>query len=161
MKNRELLKSPHDRAHQLIDQERIEGLPQEAQRWLQGHLAECKGCASRAAQTEATVHGLKSLSAGLPRGLATLTSRMVREEATRLKAQRRRTLALIAGCAVSWMAGVASAPLVWRVCEWAGTALDLPRLVWQLGFLTWWLVPAAAVGLIILWASARLETESP
>jgi anti-sigma factor RsiW len=161
MKNQELLKHPHDRAHRLIDQERIEGLPQDEHRWLREHLAECESCASRAANTEATLQAVRSLSAGLPHGLAASTILMVREEATRIKERRRRTLGLIAGCAVSWMAGLASAPLVWRVCKWAGTELDLPRIVWQLGFLSWWLVPAAAVGLVILWASARLQIESP
>jgi hypothetical protein len=57
------------------------------------------------------------------------------------------------------MAGVASAPLVWKACAWIGAALRLPRVVWELGFLAWWLVPAAAAGLVIVWAHSRAERE--
>ena len=76
-----------------------------------------------------------------------------------MKHRLTRNLWLIAGCAVSWVAGVASAPLVWRVCEWMGTTFDLPRLVWHLVFLSWWLVPAASAGLVILWVHKRAERE--
>ena len=118
-----------------------------------------KRCAARAASGEAAVRAVKSVSVALPRGLAASTQLRVREEATNLNHQRTRNVALIVGCAISWVAGVASAPLVWRLFEWIGTKLDLPRIVWQLGFLSWWLVPAASAGLVILWVRTRTEHE--
>ncbi|HEX5413190.1 MAG TPA: hypothetical protein VFZ27_15160 [Terriglobia bacterium] len=150
---------PHERARQLIDRQLIEGIEMEERRWLEDHLGACETCAARWASTEAALTALKSISIPVPHGLAASTSLRVRENAVRLSNKRARNIALIAGCAISWAAGVASAPLVWRVCEWAGTSLSLPRIVWETGFFCWWLVPAAAAGLIIFWVNARAERE--
>ena len=159
MKKQDEFENSHQRARWLIDKELIEGLAQDETRWLADHLATCQSCAHRSSATSAAVSVLKSVSVQVPRGLAASTSLRVREEATKLKAQRARNLALIAGCAVSWVAGIASAPLVWRLCEWVGTTLDLPKIVWELGFLSWWLVPAAGAGLVILWVNAKTRRE--
>ena len=42
----------------------------------------------------------------------------------------------------SWLLGVLSAPLVWRVFAWAGSQLNLPKPVLEFGFVLWWTVPA-------------------
>lgn len=159
MKNPDASYDLHERARRFIDREQIEGLDQEEHRWLEDHLATCEACAARSASTETALKALKSISVPIPHGLAASTSSCIREKAVQLKHRRARSVALIAGCAVSWAVGVASAPLVWRLCEWAGTSLALPRIVWEMGFLTWWLVPAAAGGLVILWVNARAERE--
>lgn len=159
MNNKQVLDNAHQRARRLIDRERVEGLEPEERHWLVEHLRSCADCSSRSASTEATLQALKSISVPLPHGLAASTSLCVREKARELKQRRTRNLTLIAACAISWIAGIASAPLVWRLSEWLGNTLDLPRIVWVMGFLSWWLVPAAAVGLVILWVSARTERE--
>jgi anti-sigma factor RsiW len=159
MKKQGPMEDLHERARRLIDKERIEGLAQDERFWLEEHLSGCEACAARVAQTEAALQALKAVSVGLPRGLAASTSLRVREEATKLRQRRARNLALIAGCAISWVAGVASAPLVWKLSEWLGTTLELPRIVWELGFLSWWLVPAAAAAVVTLWVNARAERE--
>lgn len=149
----------HERAHRLIDQERLEDLPPEDRRWLEDHLAACEACAGWAESTDAALRALKSVSVAVPPGLAASAKLIVREEAAKLKQRRSRNLALITGCAISWALGVASAPLVWRLCEWIGATFALPRFVWIAGFACWWFVPAAAAGLVILWAQARAERE--
>jgi anti-sigma factor RsiW len=159
MKNHGAFNNVHERALRLIDKQPVEGLAQVESLWLEEHLSACKACTARVATTEAAVRAVKSVSVALPRGLAASTTLKVREEAEKLKLRRVRNVALIAGCTVSWVAGVASAPLVWRVCEWFGSTLDLPRVVWELGFLSWWLVPAASAGLVILWVSAKSQRD--
>ncbi len=159
MKKQEAFSDMHERARRLIDREQVEGLTPEESRWLHDHLAGCEACSACSSSTESALRALKSVSVAVPPGLASSTTLKVREEAAMLRQRRARNLWLIAGCAASWMAGVASAPLVWRGCEWVGTALALPRIVWELGFLSWWLVPAAAVGLVILWIRTRAEGE--
>ncbi len=146
MKKEEAMGNLHERARRLIDEERVEGLAPGERRWLQDHLTTCEACDAWQASTQAAVRALKSVSVAVPQGLAAATSLRVREQAAELKQRRSRNLALVVGCVISWVAGVASAPLVWRVCEWFGTTLDLPRIVWQLGFFCWWLVPAALPG---------------
>lgn len=159
MRRQDAISQTHERAGQLMDRQLVEGLEIEERRWLEDHLSACEACAARWASTEAALRALKSISVPVPHGLAASTSLCVRENAARLKNRRARTIALSAGCAVSWAAGVASAPLVWRVCEWAGATLSLPRIVWETGFFCWWLVPAAAAGLVVLWVNARAERE--
>ena len=159
MNQQDSMEDLHARAQRLIDKQRIEGLAHGERSWLEKHLSGCKTCTARVAQTEAALQALKSVSVGLPRGLAASTSLRVRAEAAMFNQRRARNVALIAGCAVSWAAGVASAPLVWKLSEWLGTTLELPRIVWQLGFLSWWLVPAAAAGAVTVWVNARAERE--
>lgn len=159
MKKQDATENLHERAHRLIDQDRVEGLGLEERRWLEDHLAACEGCSGWAASAETVLRALKSVSVALPPGLAASTKLRVREKAAELKRQRKANLALIAGCTISWLAGVASAPLVWKLFEWIGSALDLPRTVWVAGFAFWWLVPAAFAALAILCARARAERE--
>ncbi|TAM82691.1 MAG: hypothetical protein EPN47_08530 [Acidobacteria bacterium] len=159
MKNRDAIYDLHERARRLIDRELVEGLEPEERIWLDEHLGACEACAVQWVSTQAALTALKSISVPVPHGLAASTSLCVRENAERLKTRRSRNIALTVGCAVSWAAGVASAPLVWRVCEWVGATLSLPRIVWEAGFFCWWLVPAAAAGLVILWVNSRAERE--
>jgi hypothetical protein len=138
----------HERARRLIDRERVEGLDVPDQGWLADHLAACEACAGRAAPVN------------LPRGLAASTQFSVQRRAEELRAQHTRNVALAIGCTLSWVVGVVSAPLVWRICAWVGATLDLPRVVWMLGFAAWWFVPASAMLLVILWQRRSAERES-
>lgn len=159
MKNPESMQDEHKRAASLIDRNQIEGLDAEEERWLAEHLDGCKVCSGRMVSTESAVQAVKSLSVPLPRDLGATTKLRMREEARKLKSRRARNLALVVGCTFSWVVGIASAPLVWRLFEWLGSTMDLPRIVWEMGFLSWWLVPAAAVGLVALWGRAGFELE--
>jgi hypothetical protein len=158
--NRPEGESVHERARRLIDVERVEGLALEDRRWLEDHLAACEACAARAVTTAAALSALRSISVALPPGLASTTKFRVRLRAAELRRERARNAGLVVGCALSWLAGVASAPLVWKACAWLGGVLDLPRAVWVLGFAAWWFVPISAAALIILWARARSERET-
>jgi hypothetical protein len=152
---------PHERARQLIDMERVEGLAEADQRWLADHLAACEACAGRAAATEAALRALRTAPVILPGGLAASAQLIVRRKAEEWRAQHTRNVALAIGCTLSWVFGVASAPLVWKLCAWLGATLGLPRVLWVLGFVTWWFLPLSVMGLVILWQRRRWENESP
>jgi len=145
----------HERARRLVDVERVEGLAPAELRWLQEHLSACAACAEWAERTASVLQALRSVSVAVPAGLAELAGSRALERAAQLRHERLRNLTLVAACAFSWLAGVASAPLVWRACAWLGGALELPRAIWVLAFAGWWLVPAAAVGLVFVWARSR------
>lgn len=150
----------HERARRLIDMERVEGIAPADQRWLEDHLATCELCASRAWATDAALRIFRTSPVPVPRDLAASAQSVVRRRAVEMRAQHTRNVALAIGCALSWVFGVASAPLVWKVCAWLGSTFDLPRAVWILGFVTWWLVPLSVMGLVILWQRRRWESES-
>jgi hypothetical protein len=103
---------------------------------------------------------LITVPVAVPPGLALATSLRVRREIVERKQRRVRNAGLAAVCAASWLVGVATAPLVWRACAWLGSELELPRIVWMLGFALWWFVPAAAACGLILWLRERAKRES-
>jgi hypothetical protein len=158
MKKENTFASMHQQARQLIDQELVEGLAAEEGRWLADHLAACGECAGWAAETKQALQTLQPHAVTVPPGLAASTTLRVRAKADELRQQRARVLALGAACALSWMAGVASAPLVWKLCAWLGGALDLPPIVWELGFVGWWFVPTAVAALVMVWEQARSDS---
>jgi predicted anti-sigma-YlaC factor YlaD len=148
----------HQRARRLIDRQQIEGLAAGERRWLEAHLADCEVCADWGEAAESALRMFRSASVAPPPGLAASASLRVRQRAGELEQQRARNLALIVGCTLSWLLGVASAPFVYELCAWLGSRLDLARIVWQTAFFVWWFVPAGAASLVIILARARSQT---
>lgn len=141
----------HARAQQLIAQQRVEGVTSEEQGWLSSHLAECEACSAVQAQTAQALSAFRSMNIEMPKNLAARTQLRVRLRADELPAHNPGRVLLWAIAGVSWLLGLASAPLVWRGFEWAGGELGLPKIVWQLGVAAWWLVPGVvAVGAVVM-----------
>jgi hypothetical protein len=141
----------HTRATQLIARERVEGISSEDQTWLAAHLAECEACSSAQAQTSQALAAFRGINIELPKNLAARTQLRVRLRAEELPAHNPGRATLWAIAAVSWVLGLASAPLVWRGFAWLGSEFNLPDLVWQAGVVLWWLVPGVvAVGAVVL-----------
>jgi anti-sigma factor RsiW len=145
----------HEQALQLIDKRQVEGLsPQERDR-LEGHLGECAQCRERAHANERALQRLRSLSVSVSPGLAKATQTRVHLRARELNENRVRLRALWISCALSWILGVASAPLLWRAFEWVGHYAALPKVIWEAGFVLWWLLPAGAVVALLTWQRQR------
>jgi hypothetical protein len=141
----------HARATQLIAQQRVEGISTDEQSWLAAHLAECDACSAVQAQTAQALNAFRGMSVELPTNLAARTQLRVRLRAEELPAHNTGRALLWAIAAVSWVLGLASAPLVWRGFAWLGSEFDLPDMVWQAGVVLWWLVPGVvAVGAVVL-----------
>jgi hypothetical protein len=149
----------HERAEQLMAQERVEGISAAEQQWLRQHLGECADCAARASATEQAIRALRGVSVALPKTLASRTQFRVRMRARQLRGEPRwRTV--WAACGISWAFGAATAPYVWRGLEWAGHRLGVPNLIWQLGFGLWWALPAVVVATILLMESAGHSNDA-
>ena len=148
----------HSRAQQLIAKQRIEGISNEEQAWLSAHFAECEACSALQSQTAQALASLRSMNIELPKNLAARTQLRVRIRAEELPVHNPGRLLLWAIAGVSWLLGLASAPLVWRGFEWLGGELGLPRIVWQIGVALWWLLPGVvATGAVLLQKWARAE----
>jgi len=148
----------HTRAVQLIAKQRVEGISAEEQTTLAAHLAECESCSALQTQTTQALAAFRSINIELPKNLAARAQMRVRLRADELPAHNPGRLLLWAIAGVSWLLGLASAPIVWRGFEWAGTELGLPKLVWQLAVALWWLVPGVvATGTILLQKWARTD----
>ncbi len=150
----------HARAEKLIAQERIEGISQDQRNWLAAHLRECQACSQVAQQTNDAVRVLRAVHVSLPRGLAERTRfrLQLRAQEMREREPKRRLLWIM--CAMSWALGIATAPYVWRAFEWAGEHIGVPRLVWEMGFGLWWMIPALIAAAVVLMENARLANEN-
>ena len=141
----------HERAEHLIDKRQVEGLTAEERDCLEAHLEGCGPCRMQASQTERALQALRS---AVPRFDATLvltTQLRARVRARELSENAARMRALWFSCALSWVLGVVSAPLMWRGFEWLGHRLAISRAVWITGFALSWVAPAAVVGAVIAW----------
>jgi anti-sigma factor RsiW len=141
--------APHDIARALISKERIEGLTPAEAAVLATHLEECAECAAIAAETAAAIRDFRAVSLALPPSLSERTrARIYRHAAGRASnAESRWALWLAFG--LSWITGVATAPLVWRGFEWLGSHAAVPELVLKTGFVLWWVLPALLAGGIL------------
>ncbi len=145
----------HDRAKQLLAQERVEGIPRAEREWLTAHLQDCAGCTELARQTEQALRSMRTAAIPLPSGLASRTQFRVRLRAQELREREPKRRALWLACAVSWIFGVASAPYVWSLFQWFGQRTGVPKLVWEVGFGLWWTIPALFAAAVLLMENSR------
>lgn len=149
----------HIRAQELVAKQRVEGVSAEEHTWLAAHLAECESCSSLQTQTAEALAAFRSMNIDIPKNLTARTQLRVRLRAEELPTHNPSRLLLWAIAGVSWLLGLASAPLVWRGFAWAGAELGLPKIVWQLGVALWWLLPGiVAAGAILLQKASRMES---
>ncbi len=149
----------HEKAMALVIASRVEGVSPAEREGLEAHLRDCPRCAQRAAGFESLLASLRSIPVTVDPAVVTATHLRIWERARELQEERSRMRALWVSCALSWILGAASAPLLWRGFAWAGRHLALPDVVWQGAFVLWWLVPAAVVGGVLAWRYGRVERE--
>lgn len=141
----------HQRAEQLIAQERVEGIPDAEREWLAKHLGECAACSGSLEETARAIGSLRGIGVELPRGLASRTQLRVRMRAEELREHAPGRKLLWAITAMSWALGVATAPWVWQIFAWIGERTGVPKPLWEMGFVLWWAIPATiAVVAVIL-----------
>ncbi len=139
----------HAHARKLIAQQHVESVSPDDERWLKAHLAECESCAAQHLQLRASLSALRTMHLDLPRNLASRTQFRVRMRAEELRDKEPAKKFIWAIAAVSWVLGIATAPLVWRGVEWLGHTTGAPKLILQAGFVLWWSVPP----MIAAWAA--------
>ncbi|MGB7435550.1 MAG: hypothetical protein WBR26_03080 [Candidatus Acidiferrum sp.] len=144
----------HSRAEQLLSQSLVEGLPAADQSWLDGHLRECPACSREALRMQELMRSFRNVTVAVPRDLAARTQMRVRLRAQEAAQASTTGAWLWIITAASWVLGIVSAPLVWRVFAWFGAQLDLPKLVLQLGFVLWWAAPALIAVTVVLYQRA-------
>lgn len=132
----------HERARLLGDQARVEGLSAADHEWLERHLESCVECARLAETTSRALRSLRGLPVTPPPGLASRTQLRVYLRARELERRRSRGWMVWTACAVSFTAGIASAPYVWQAFAWVGQHAGFPPLLWKVGFALWWAIPA-------------------
>src|SRR5258708_39734138 len=131
----------HIRAQKLIAQQIIESVSPDDARWLNTHLAECESCAAEQRQLRDSLSGLRTMHLDLPSNLASRTQFRVRMRAEELREKEPAKKLIWAIAAVSWVLGLATAPLVWHGVEWLGSTTRAPKLILPAGFVLSWSGP--------------------
>ena len=147
----------HQRAERLIVANRVEGLSAADQEWLNLHLETCARCARCADSTEQALRSLRSVSVRVGPGLIRATRLRIHARALELRERRTQMAMLWISCALSWVLGALSAPLVWRAFAWLGERFRMPAIAWQFGFALWWALPAATVAVVLMMRRTHAE----
>lgn len=132
----------HTRARQLLAKALVEGISKSDEAWLQMHLGECAECARDASSTHELLRALRRVSVLTPDDLVARTQMRVRLRSQEIAERSNSGLILWVLTAVSWLLGVMSAPLVWRGFAWLGETVGVPKVMLEMGFVLWWIVPA-------------------
>jgi len=149
----------HVRACRLIDASHVEGISAPEREWLDAHLAECTACRARVHANERALRAVRSNTVSVDPALVSTTQARVRLRAGELRENQVRMRALWISCTLSWVLGVASAPLVWRTFQWIGLHAALPNLIWETAFALWWLLPAGVVTVLVAWNQRRTANQ--
>jgi len=149
--------SDHHRAERLIAEGRIEGLAPAERQWLDAHLEGCAACDAFARSTAQAIDSLRSISVEVDSELVRRTRLLVSFRRRELERQGSWLLPVWVCCGLSWVMGIATAPLAWRGFEWLGRHAGLPKLAWEGGFVLWWTLPALVTVLVLAAAFRRRE----
>ena len=151
----------HQRAQQLFVQSLVEGIAAADRQWLESHLRECADCSQQTASTKELLNAFRRVPVAVPADLAARAQLRVRLRAQQPPDAPVSSALLWIITAASWLLGILSAPLVWRLFTWAGTSLNLPKLVLELGFVLWWAIPAFVAVAVVLYQRAVNVPAAP
>jgi hypothetical protein len=132
----------HAQAQQLLAKALVEGLGPSEESWLRSHLAQCAECAREASASNELLRALRRVSVATPNDLVARTQMRVRLRSQEIAERSSSGFILWVLTAVSWLLGVMSAPLVWHGFAWLGETIHVPKLMLEMGFVLWWIVPA-------------------
>jgi hypothetical protein len=145
----------HERARALLASAHVEGISTDDDRWLSAHLAECAECSNEEAALAASIQSLRSFNVTASRNAVRRASLAVQHRAADLRREHDRAVSLWTAAATSAAWAAMTTPFAWSVFAWLGRMFDLPDLLWKLGFVMWWFLPATVLGGIVVWRRAR------
>ncbi|HEV3205706.1 MAG TPA: zf-HC2 domain-containing protein [Terriglobales bacterium] len=152
-----MTRNPHDEARELIALG--DGLSDPQQVWLRAHLDECEACRHYAEAANGVVRALRSLPLAADSRLVRATQMRVRFHASRLRETRERMWLVGMACLGVGLSATLTLPLLWRLFAWMGEGAGVPTLVWQTGFLFFFVAPALVVSVLLLARGTHLTNN--
>ena len=138
----------HDEARELIALG--DALSDAQQIWLRNHLEECVSCRDYAEGADQMVRALRSLPVVADARLVRTTQMRVRFHAARLRETRDRMWLVGIACLGVGLTATLTLPVLWRLFAWMGEQAGVSTLVWQAGFLFFFIAPALVVSVVLL-----------
>ncbi len=143
-----MTRDTHDEARELITLG--DALSDAQQIWLRSHLEECVSCRDYAEGAAQMVRALHSLAVVADARLVRTTQMRVRFHAARLRETRERMWLVGMACLGVGLTATLTLPVLWRLFAWMGEQAGVSTLVWQAGFLFFFIAPALVVSVVLL-----------
>lgn len=144
-----MTKDLHDRAKELVAADRVEGISAADREWLDSHLQSCAPCQEFSSATEGAIRSLHLVSVQVDPALVDRTRRAVHRRASEMRAPQSQLIPLWMSCALSWVLGGVTLPLVWQGIEWLRRYVDMPSPVGILLLIVWWALPTLGVAAFV------------
>jgi predicted anti-sigma-YlaC factor YlaD len=152
-----MTRNAHDEARELIALG--DGLSDAQQAWLRAHLDECEACRHYAEAANGVVRSLRSLPLAADSRLVRATQMRVRFHASRLRETRERLWLVGMACLGVGLSATLTVPVLWRLFAWMGEWAGLSTLVWQAGFMFFFIAPALAVSALLVARGTHLTNS--
>jgi predicted anti-sigma-YlaC factor YlaD len=143
-----MTRDTHDEARELIALG--DALSDAQQIWLRNHLEECASCRDYAEAAAQTVRALRALPVAADARLVRATQMRVRFHAARLRETRERMWLVGTACLSVGLTATLTLPLLWSLFAWMGEQAGVSTLVWQAGFLVFFI----AAFVVCCWLAA-------
>jgi hypothetical protein len=143
-----MTRDTHDEAREMITLG--ESLSDAQQAWLRAHLDGCEACRHYAEAANGVVRALRSLPLAADSRLVRATQMRVRFHASRLWETRERLWLVGMACLGVGLSATLTAPLLWRLFAWMGEWAGVSTVVWQSGFMFFFIAPALVVSVLLL-----------
>jgi hypothetical protein len=151
---------PHARARLLMDQAAMEGISPDEQRWLHSHMEGCAECGRYGELSRRAIRALDSFAFDLDREAAARVQAATQSRADLLAASEWHGRRLWIGTAVALLLTGAGSMAMWQPAVWLAGRWNLPTPEWQIGFVTFWLLPSALLGALPVLRSKLMGADS-
>jgi predicted anti-sigma-YlaC factor YlaD len=152
-----MTRNAHDVARELTALD--EGLSDAQQAWLRAHLDECEACRHYAEAVNGVVRTLRSLPFAADSRLVRATQMRARFHAGRLRETRERLWLVGMACLGVGLSATLTVPLLWRLFAWMGEWAGVSTVVWQAGFMFFFIAPALVVSVLLLARGTHLTNN--
>lgn len=152
-----MTRDAHEQARELIALG--DGLADTQQLWLRAHIDECEACRHYAETANGVVRALRSLPLAADSRLVRATQMRVRFHATRLREARERMWLVAMACLGVGLSATLTVPFLWRLFAWMGERAGVSTLVWQTGFMFFFIAPALVVSVLLLARGTHLTNN--
>jgi predicted anti-sigma-YlaC factor YlaD len=152
-----MTRDTHDEARDLIALG--DALSSAQQIWLRNHLEQCVSCRDYVQDAAQLVRALRSLPVAADARLVRSTQMRVRFHAARLRETRERMWLVGMACLGVGLTATLTLPFLWRLFAWIGEQAGVSTLVWQAGFLFFFIAPALLVSVVLLARGTHVKSH--
>ncbi|HZL69025.1 MAG TPA: hypothetical protein VFC29_17025 [Candidatus Limnocylindrales bacterium] len=140
----------HEHAIELITCRGVEDIAAPDTAWLDLHLATCTECSDYAALTDSAGRLLRSVAITASPALVMMTQARLRARSLEMRERESRMFLIGVSFCLGVLSSTASAWLWWKFGSWVAQMLGLPESIVGPGVLLFWLLPAIAIAMLLM-----------